>query len=78
MADVTPQVRCDNCGVEVFKVKNYSTDVWENPSNWGFVRMLGYRALPPIRLTLNDLCGNCLNAAHDAVKKALEGERNVR
>jgi len=83
MADVnvTPKIRCDNCGHTEDKIVFGSggTRTIARPKSFGSARMQGGRSTDSYggqeRLEFADLCKECANAALDAAAAALKARR---
>lgn len=84
MADVnvTPRIRCDNCGRTEDKVRRDKLPPhdWSKPSNWGGMKAEGSRSTSSYggkeRLDFTDLCPLCAQGALDAVHAFLEKTRS--
>lgn len=81
--DITPKIRCDNCGkVEEKTVSGSRTSrSFTKPRAWGSARMEGGRSSDSYggkaRLDFTDLCPQCANAALDAASKTLKALRSA-
>lgn len=79
MADVnlTPRVRCDNCGLT--EDKTLRGKEWSRPRSWGAIRAEGSRNTDSYggkdRMVLADLCPTCAQVALDAAADALRLKR---
>lgn len=85
--DITPKIRCDNCGkVEEKTVEGSNkTRSVSKPRKWGSAKMEGSRSTDSYggksRLDFPDLCPACADAALDAaaaVLKACRGELDIK
>lgn len=81
--DITPKIRCDNCGQVEEKAASGSgrSRSFSKPRIWGSVRMEGGRSTDSYggksRLDFTDLCPRCANAALDAAAEALRITREA-
>ena len=79
--DITPKIRCDNCGLIQEKVVSgsHTSRSFSKPRTWGSVKMEGGRSADSyggkVRLDFTDLCPQCANAALEASSEALEARR---
>ena len=86
MADVnvTPRIRCDNCGHTKDKVRpktaGVGSPIYGKPDNWGSVHIVGGISKGAYggkdRIDMTDLCPECANAAISGMAKILEERRN--
>lgn len=81
--DITPKIRCDNCGQieEKAVTGSHTSRSFSKPRKWGFAKMEGSRSTDSYggksRLDFTDLCPRCANAALDAAAAALKSIREV-
>lgn len=80
--DITPKIRCDNCGrIEDKTVSGPNqARIVAKPRNWGSCRIEGGRQSDAYggkdRLDFTDLCQGCADAALDAAATALRACRS--
>ncbi|MRX31870.1 hypothetical protein [Aminobacter sp. MDW-2] len=80
--DITPKIRCDNCGkIEEKTVSgSHTSRSFSKPKAWGSARMEGARSADSYggksRLDFTDLCPRCADAALDAASEVLAALRS--
>ena len=80
--DITPKIRCDNCGFIEEKAISGAGNLrtFSKPRKWGFAKMEGSRSTDSYggksRLDFSDLCPTCANDALDAAAAVLKARRD--
>lgn len=80
--DITPKIRCDNCGlIEERAVSgSHTSRIFSKPRKWGSAKMEGGRSSDSYggksRLDFSDLCPTCANDALDAAAAVLKARRD--